>query len=107
MNSLHLIGRLGNDPKTFGNGSITKLSVATKDGEYTNWVPVTCFGKLAETCAAHLKKGQRVSIEARVQQNSYERAGKRIYEVQVVASKIDFLDHPARVNNTEDNSEEE
>ena len=93
MNTLQLIGRLGHNPRTFGN--VTKFNIATKNGKNTLWVPLTTFGKLAESCAKHLVKGRRVGVQASVRQNSFERDGIQVFETQVIAHKVEFLGQPS------------
>lgn len=95
MNSVHLIGRLGKDPKTFGD--VTKFTIATGEGEYTNWVPITVFGKLAALCGEYLAKGRQVAIEATVRQESYTtKDGAKRYDTVVVANRVTFLDKPGQ-----------
>ena len=44
-----------------------------KDGEKkTDFVPVTVWKKLAETCAEWVKKGSLIAVEGRIQVENYE-----------------------------------
>lgn len=73
MNEQHLdivSGRLGRDPylaySKKGN-PICELSVGLKtEQNLTIWRKVVVFGKLAELCKVHLKKGQEVFVRGPV-----------------------------------------
>ncbi len=84
INKSILIGNLGRDPKTSytqDEKAVTSFSVATsrnwKDKntgekrEQTEWHRVVTFGKLAEVCQKHLKKGSQVYIEGRIVYNQW------------------------------------
>lgn len=93
MNKIILKGRLGNDPET--NGSAVKFSVATDDGykkadgekvEKTNWHSVVAFGKLGETIAKYVTKGQEILIEGRVEYRKHDEK----YYTDVIADSFEF-----------------
>lgn len=78
MNVTNFIGRLGRDweLKYSGNGNAyAKNSLAVRrgykdkqSGEYeTDWVPITAFGKSAETLANYTNKGSSLAIEGSLQ----------------------------------------
>lgn len=102
MNQLILSGRLGNQPtfKTVkGDTKIAQVSVATtariksKTGEWTDltkWVPVTFFGKQAEYVVNRAEKGTKVFIVASVEQRSWEKDGKKHYDISIVGQSIDL-----------------
>lgn len=103
VNKVIIIGRLGQDPemKAIGQGTtVTRLNVATsekftgKDGqkqERTEWHRITVWGKLAEICGKYLAKGRQVYVEGRLQTNSYEKNGVKMYSTEIVASAVQFL----------------
>lgn len=76
MNTLTFEGTLGRDPEVVanssGNGSRTRLRVAVNEyrgpdkDEKTHWIDVTAFGSLGENAATSLKKGQRITGEAKL-----------------------------------------
>lgn len=76
-NKITLMGNLGGDPekKESASGNIfTTFSVATqnrKDDE-TEWFRVVTFGKIAESCARYLKKGNRVYVEGPLKTDTWE-----------------------------------
>ncbi len=103
VNKVIVIGRLGQDPemKAIGQGTtVTRLNVATsenwtsKDGqkqERTEWHRVVVWGKLAEICGKYLAKGRQVYVEGRLQTNSYEKNGVKMYSTEIVATTVQFL----------------
>ena len=99
MNRVCLIGRLTSKPElryTTSNIACTNITVAI-DRNYgeekkTDFINVVVWRKQAENVCKYLDKGSLVSVEGRLQQNSYEdRDGNRRYKVDVVADNIQFL----------------
>lgn len=70
-----LNGRLGNEPSlayTKKGLPICELSLAVRSEENsTIWRKIVAFGKLAEQCKVHLKKGQEVFVQGPVFLKSY------------------------------------
>ena len=103
VNKVIIVGRLGNDPevKTVGNGTMTRLSVATsenwvdKEGqkqEKTEWHRIVIWGKLADICGKHLSKGRQVYVEGRLQTRSWEdQQGQKRYSTEINANTVQFL----------------
>jgi single-strand DNA-binding protein len=107
LNKLEIIGNLGADPemKFTPNGTpTTKFNVAvsrtfasgedkTERKKDTEWFTVVTWGKLAETCNQHLKKGVRVFAAGRCHLNKWEdTAGQKHARLELVADTILFLD---------------
>ena len=101
INKVTLLGRVGTDPEmkyTQGGTAITRLRLATdryrKDAEpETDWHDVTCWAGLAEAVNNYVGKGQRVYVEGRLVQNSWETEdGQRRHRTEVHASEVVFLD---------------
>lgn len=100
MNRVQIMGNLGKDPEikvTNGGKTVAKLSVAvnrkytTPQGEekqYTEWVNVVAWGKLAEAAGNELKKGDYVYAEGRYSTRSYEKNDETRYFTEVVANVI-------------------
>ena len=102
MNRVLLIGRLTTKPElryTASNLPFSRFSVAVnrtfsnRDGEReTDFINIVVWRKQAENVCNYLDKGSLVSVEGRLQQNSYEdRDGNRRYKLDVVADNIQFL----------------
>lgn len=99
LNSVCFTGRLGQDPeaRTVGqdNKMVVKLSVAVESGfgdkKKTNWVTVKVWGKSAEFCKQYLSKGNRVGIEGRLDQETWEKDGKKGEKLVIVASSVNNM----------------
>ena len=84
VNKVILVGNLGQDPEsrfTPQGTAVTNLSVATNEtwktqnGESqdkTEWHRIVMYGKMAETAAEYMKKGQMVYVEGRLETNELE-----------------------------------
>ncbi len=66
-----------------------------KDGERverTTWYKVTCWRKLAETCAQYLKKGRTVIVEGDLTAEAYTaRDGKPQAKLVITATSVQFV----------------
>ena len=106
MNRVILIGRLTRDPDiryTQSGKAFCRFTVAVdrrfsraaqQEGQQTaDFIPVTCWDKLAEICGNNLTKGRRIGVEGRIQVRSYDgNDGQRKYATDVVADNVEFLD---------------
>ena len=84
VNKVILVGNLGQDPEsrfTPQGTAVTNLSIATNEtwknqnGEpqdRTEWHRIVMYGKMAETAAEYMKKGQMVYVEGRLETNEWE-----------------------------------
>jgi single-strand DNA-binding protein len=106
VNSVFLLGRLGQDPRiseTKSGTKIAKLSIATtesykdKDGnwkERTEWHNrVVAFHRLADILQEYAKKGDQIHVEARVHYSEYEdkESGRKIQNTDFVVKEIVLL----------------
>ena len=102
MNFVFLVGRLGNAPevKNFENGKVVNFSLATKGNykdktgklvEKTDWHKVVANGKLAEISEKHLKKGDLISLQGKLQTREYEKDGHKFYITEVILNKLEML----------------
>lgn len=104
LNKVMLIGHLGRDPEmryTPSGRPVTSFSIATNrswntsDGEHhtdTDWFNIVTWGNLAEICNQHLKKGQQVYIEGRLQTRRWDdKEGNKHTTTEVVASEMLIL----------------
>ena len=98
LNSVCLVGNLTRDPelKETPNGKpVLNFTVAVNERgnkEHTNFIPVTCWGKLAELVAEYQTKGNKVVVEGRLHQDNWEtEEGEKRSAVKVVAENVDFL----------------
>ena len=104
LNRVMLIGHLGRDPEmryTPAGRPVTTFNLATSrswhsaDGERheeTEWFQIVAWGSLAEICHQHLRRGQRVYIEGRLQTRRWEDPeGQKHQSVEVVAREMIVL----------------
>lgn len=105
INKVILIGNLGKDPElkhTPSGTPVAKLSLATneryknKAGEWqdrTEWHNVILWQRLAEIAGEHLKKGNKVYIEGRLETRSWDdkQSGQKKYMTEVVAVDLIML----------------
>jgi single-strand DNA-binding protein len=80
---------------------VTSFSVATSRSwtnsegerrEETEWFNVVAWGSLAEICKQHIRRGQQVYVEGRLQTRSWEdREGKKRFRTELVASEMILL----------------
>lgn len=99
MLKLEIIGNVGKDPEmryTPSGQAVTSFSVAhteqfTSNGEAkknTIWVRVSTWGKLADTCNTHIKKGMLVRVEGKL--TGDEKGNPRIFKKQDGSSSSSF-----------------
>lgn len=103
INSLTIIGRLTGDPeyKTTGSGtSVCNFSIAnsekwTSDGEKqerTSFFNCIAWGKIGEIISQYCKKGNRIAIQGRIQQQTWDgEDGKKRSTVKIVVQNFQFL----------------
>lgn len=98
LNCCSFIGRLGRDPETRytgGGEAVANFSLGvgwkTKNEDGTEWVRVSCFGKLAELVTEYCKKGKQVFVMGRLRTREYEKDGQKRYATEIVADRIQFL----------------
>lgn len=114
LNRVQIIGRLGQDPDaryTPTGKQVVKFSVAIsnrwkKDGdvkEYTEWVNIEAWGRLAEICNEYLRKGSLVFIEGRLKTDKYvDDTNTTRYFTKVVVQQMQMLDKREDTNNIEE-----
>jgi single-strand DNA-binding protein len=106
LNKVIIIGRLGADPEermTGGGTHVSCFSVATDryrssngagNGEkITDWHRIVAYGKTAEVCNSHLRKGRLACVEGSLQTRTWESPpGTKHFTTEVVATHVTFLD---------------
>ncbi|MFQ5858620.1 MAG: single-stranded DNA-binding protein [Anaerolineae bacterium] len=109
LNRAVLIGNLAADPElkyTQGGTAQCRFRIAInrrwrdRHGalqEETTFVPITVWGRRAETCAQYLEKGRLVAVDGRLRIVTYEDSeGTQQKWAEVVAGNVQFLDAPGR-----------
>lgn len=97
MNSVCIIGRLTRDPelKTFENGdalcSFTLAVNTTKDK--SAFIPVQVCGEKANLMAKTLRKGHQISVQGRLDQDTYQnQAGEKKIVTYIKLDNFDYLE---------------
>ena len=98
VNKCMFVGNVGREPemKYTANGTaICKFSLACnekrKTGDYTEWVNVVSFGKLAEIIGEYVKKGDPLYVEGKQSTSSWEKDGQKHYRTECVAMEMRML----------------
>lgn len=115
MNQLFLVGRLTKDPeirKSEGK-SFCFITLAVKrqyknsDGIYeSDFINCTVWNVIAERVCEFCKKGDVVSVKARVQNNNYiDKDEKKVYTYEIVAEQVAFIQSQYRDNQSSDEEE--
>lgn len=99
MNSVNLIGRIGNEPelKKLEDGRVcTSISLGvdkrTKESRITDWVGCSAWGKTAETIVQYAHKGDRLAVSGSITTRTYEKEdGSKVKLYDVLISGFDFL----------------
>lgn len=102
MNKIILMGRLAKDPEISSSASGTtfarySLAVDRKfksdNGPTADFFNCTSFGKQAEFVERYLKKGTKVVISGRLENNNYtNKDGQKVYDVRVMVDEIEFAE---------------
>ena len=107
MNKVILMGRLTSDPEVrYSQGetstAIARFSLAIdrkikREGEPTaDFFNCTAFGKQGEFVEKYLKKGTKIAISGRIQNDNYtNKNGEKVYSVQIMVEEIEFAESKA------------
>lgn len=100
LNKVILHGRLTKDPTVYTNNNKSWCSFDlavqrdvkdTKTNSYiTDFFTVKVFGKTSEFVTKFFKKGVEALVTGRIQIDSYEKDGKKLYSTSVMADSVEF-----------------
>jgi single-strand DNA-binding protein len=109
LNKAMIIGNLGKDPEmryTPSGQAVTQFSVAVNRRykgqneewqEETEWFRVVVWGQQGERAAEHLRKGNKVYVEGRLQTRQWEdQSGQKRYTTELVANQVTNLERRIR-----------
>ena len=92
MNQVHLKGRLTKDIELRGEGDkaycFFTLACDRPASKNSDFIDCKAFGTLAQSCAQTLEKGCLVEFFGSRPSGSYEKDGRKIYTLSVVAEDI-------------------
>ena len=97
MNKVILMGRLTRDTETFGQKSKVARFTLAVDRSYgedeTDFFNCVSFGKQAEFVEKYLKKGTKILLTGRLQNNNYEdKQGNKVTATQIITEEIEFAE---------------
>ena len=97
MNKVILMGRLTREPEMFGQKSKVARFCLAVDRNYgedeTDFFSCVSFGKQAEFVEKYLKKGTKILLSGRLQNNSYEdKQGNKVTSTQIITEEIEFAE---------------
>ena len=98
MNIIFLTGNVGKDPevKTTQNGvKVATFSLATTEHTKepkTIWHNIVMFNKMADVAEQYIRKGVKIAIAGKQQNDRYEKDGTWHTTTQVIANDFEFLD---------------
>jgi single-strand DNA-binding protein len=103
LNRVAMIGRLTKDieVKHISTGTaVANFSIANnriipmKDGnkEKVSYFDCVVWGKQAEILAQYCKKGNRIAVEGKLDQQVWEKDGKKNYRIEILVDNFQFLE---------------
>ena len=116
MNKLMLMGRLTRDPEVRYSQGATPLAVAKfsiavdrkfkRQGEpEADFFNCTAFGKQAEFIQKYLKKGTKMVVIGRLQNDTYtNKEGQKVYAVNVMVEELEFAESRQSASGTSSSS---
>lgn len=119
MNKVILMGRLTRDPEVrYSQGenasAIARFSLAVdrrfkRDGDAeADFFNCTAFGRQAEFVERYLKRGTKMVVTGRIQNNNYtNRDGQKVYGVQIIVEELEFAESKAAGSDTGSQKKEE
>jgi len=113
MNKVILMGRLTRDPEVRysqgeGGSAVARFSLAVDrrfkragdaDADFFN---CTAFGRQAEFVERYLKRGTKMLVTGRIQNDNYtNRDGQRVFSVQIIVEELEFAESKAAAGNND------
>lgn len=105
VNKVILVGNVGRDPDiqmTSTGTKVAHVSLATsrripRNGaveDRTEWHRLTLWDRLAEIAADHVKKGDRLYVEGRMEYDRFEKNGVSVPTAEVTVRELVLLGSP-------------
>ena len=105
MNKTILMGRLTRDPEVSYSNADNSIALArfnlavdrrfkrTGDSAEADFFNCITFGKQAEFVEKYLKKGTKILLTGRIQNNNYtNKEGQKVYSMQIIAEEMEFAE---------------
>ena len=119
LNKVMLMGHLGQEPmiKQFESGStMASFSLATDESyvnasgskiENTQWHRLVAWGDVAKDIESQLHKGQKVSVEGKISNRSYQaKDGTTRYATEIIVSDFEVIAKTEKSKNVAANKSE-
>jgi len=103
MNIVSMVGRITRDPekKVVKDTCVVDFSIAVnkkykpKDGGAdADFFRVKVWGKAGEYVHEYLGKGRLISLQGRLETNTYEKDGRKVTDIFIIADNVTGLDRP-------------
>jgi single-strand DNA-binding protein len=108
MNSVNLVGNISSeiDLKALNDGKfVAKFDIAVSNPfkhEKTSFLPVECWGRVAENTANFCKKGSKVSVTGYIEVDQWQNEqGQNRYKTKIVGDKVGFLTPKGQSSNNQ------
>jgi single-strand DNA-binding protein len=108
MNSVNLVGNISSDIdlKALNDGKfVAKFDIAVSNPfkhEKTSFLPVECWGRVAENTANFCKKGSKVSVTGYIEVDQWQNEqGQNRYKTKIVGDKVGFLTPKGQSSNNQ------
>jgi len=101
MNKVFLVGRLTRDPevRAAGTTTVARFSLAVdrrfkREGDpEADFFNCTAFGKQADFVERYLKRGTKMIVVGRIQNDNYtNKNGEKVYSVQIMVDELEFAE---------------
>ena len=97
MNKVVLIGRMTKDAQLAYTSNtqkaVSKFTLAVdRINEGADFINCVAFGKQAENIEKFVKKGNRLAVSGRIQTDSYEKEGQKIYTTDIIVENAEFIE---------------
>jgi len=115
MKKIFVTGNVGKDPESradqSGNQFVTfsiGVSVGTKQTPKTDWVEISCNGKLADVARNYVKKGSKLLVEGFPSVSAYvNRENKPVGTLRVYANNFEFIGSKREDDTSHDHHQQE
>ncbi len=119
MNRVILVGRMTRDmeirvihgegtdeEQKVGRFNLAVDSYSKKDRNSADFFSCVAWNKVADLIEKYAHKGDKVTIEGHLKPNNYEKDGVRVYSMDVVIERVDFMSKREMQNQTDQETNE-
>lgn len=96
MQQFMAIGRITRDIEkaTTNNGvEVARFTLAVpRDKEHCDFLNCVAWKGRADILSKYTKKGSKIAVFGKVQTDTYEKDGQKVYKTEVIVDKVELLD---------------